>query len=245
MFRRAARQQAKVGSSHGLLPYWRFVLKIMGGIALVYSVWVGWQYMMSPFNYPVRHVAVEGTFAHLGYEELQMVITPIVSRGFFNFSVNQLRQSIVTIPWVADVSVKRLWPDKVIVKIQEQIAYATWNNQALLNSQGELFYPDKKTYPEDIPELIGPQDQLQMILSNYNRINEMLQAFGVTLKKLEVSSRGAWQMVLSNQIQVMMGREDLWKRVKRFINVYPKVFDQGNIANLVDFRYPNGMAVKW
>ena len=66
---------------------------------------------------------------------------------------------------------------------------------------------------------------------------------------VQLSSRYAWTVKLSNGMTVELGREQskttLKDRVDRLIGIYPQLVSrlQDKIEN-VDMRYPNGLALK-
>ena len=80
---------------------------------------------------------------------------------------------------------------------------------------------------------------LQKFLSDIEKLN-------LHINTLKVTSRGVYQVQLSNGIQIMIGRNNVLQRFDRFINLYPKVIGQKNnrVAH-VDLRYSNGFAIKW
>jgi cell division protein FtsQ len=61
-----------------------------------------------------------------------------------------------------------------------------------------------------------------------------------------VSDRFAWQLTLSNGIELKLGREDTLKRVQRFIDLYPSISKHKPEAiEQVDLRYDTGLAVRF
>jgi cell division protein FtsQ len=83
-------------------------------------------------------------------------------------------------------------------------------------------------------------------LSFYQTLNPLAKSLGLTIVALNVSAEQSWDLKLSNQIQVILGRVDALKRFQRFVLIYPKIpaSSKQTIA-LIDLRYPNGAAVQY
>jgi cell division protein FtsQ len=68
----------------------------------------------------------------------------------------------------------------------------------------------------------------------------------LTITQLHMDSRHAYRITLSNGIVVLLGRENMHDRLKRFARVYNKVLATraGDIER-IDTRYSNGLAIGW
>lgn len=195
---------------------------------------------------PIQRVKIEGTFSHLSDSEISQAVLPFVQAGFFSIDVSQLKQRLLQLPWMKHVSVLRVWPDMVIIHLTEQDAVAHWNNNRLLNAEGELFEAQGKTVSSNLPYLAGPDGQAPEILEQYHRMNEMLQHLGLHITRLDLSMRQAWTIDLDNGMKLKLGRVQPMQGLSRFISAYNNIFgSRGTSAEWVDLRYPNGMAVRW
>jgi cell division protein FtsQ len=65
------------------------------------------------------------------------------------------------------------------------------------------------------------------------------------IKRLVLDERRSWEMQLSNNVIVKLGRENTENRLARFIKVFnlENTLDMKNIESM-DLRYPNGFAVR-
>jgi cell division protein FtsQ len=160
--------------------------------------------------------------------------------------VDKIKQSILQLPWVYAVSINRVWPNKLVIKITEQQAMARWNNNALLNSNADIFIPNAADLPNDLPNLFGPNDQAEEVWHSYQEMNQAIKNLGLDITGLGLNSQGCSRLVLNNGINVILGNEAIMKRFYEFIKVYPKIIGVNgkNVAN-VDLRYSNGLAIKW
>jgi len=168
-----------------------------------------------------------------------------VTGGFFNVNVETIQKILLEEPWIKDVSVQRIWPDRIMVTVREQTAVARWVNDALLNDDGELFFPDTEAFPDKLPVFKGPQGSHTQILAFYRRLQTALPE-KFRLVEVTLSKRRSWHVGFADGPHVYLGRANLEKRVNRFAEYVPtrlgEFFD--NIRSL-DMRYTNGFAVRW
>ncbi len=57
-------------------------------------------------------------------------------------------------PWVRKVALRRQWPRRLEVTIEEHSPLARWNDAGLVNAQGEVFVAD---YDGELPQFDGPE----------------------------------------------------------------------------------------
>ena len=66
------------------------------------------------------------------------------------------------------------------------------------------------------------------------------------ITQLSLNSRDEWQLLLNKHLLLILGTDQLEERLQRFILLYSKVIEkkEEKVA-YIDFRYPNGVAIKW
>ncbi len=219
---------------------------LVGGLMAVFVVTVivtGFVWMMNPATLPIRQVHIEGKFLRLDTLRLQELVTDKVRGGFFNIDVAAIRNALVALPWVNDVSVHRVWPDGLRVIVNERTAVVRWNETGLLNEQGHYFSPEKDTFPEDLPLLQGPEESQKLLLERFKLLE---QTYGLSVVRLQLNERRAWKFELENGLSVVLGRKDFESRVERFVNiVINNLGEKSSQAREIDMRYTNGFAVRW
>jgi len=219
---------------------------LVGGLMAVLVVTVivtSFLWMMKPATLPIRQVHIEGEFLRLDTNRLQELVTDKVRGGFFNIDVAAIRNALVALPWVNDVSVHRIWPDGLRVIVNEQVAVVRWNETGLLNEHGHYFSPEKDTFPQDLPLLEGPEESKELLLEKFNLLK---QTYGLSVVRLQLNERRAWKFELENGLSIVLGRKDFESRVERFVNVViNNLGEKSSQAREIDMRYTNGFAVRW
>ncbi len=166
--------------------------------------------------------------------------------GYFGSDLQQLEQRLQEIPWVQTIKLRRVWPDRLRIEIKEHRAIAIWNRTKLINEYGELFYPVDISGFETLPELSGPDQQLQKLLVTFQELQQLLTSIELQLKVLNLNHRYSWSLALSNGIKLQVGRKNLIERVERFITLYPLLQRESKLAiEEIDLRYDTGLAVTW
>ncbi len=141
---------------------------------------------------------------------------------------------------------ERRWPKAVRVLITEHVPAARWGKDGLMNIRGELFLRHARYIPEELPQLIGPDGTEAEVAKLYLESFPRLLAVGMRLSRVELDPRGAWQLTLSNGVQVRLGRQDVQARLERFLRVAsPLVATRSGEVGFVDLRYSNGFSVGW
>lgn len=221
------------------------LLSLLSLALIVSFIWII-GILKNPQTLVLRQIKVTTTGEHLDIPTLKKIVRAHLYGGFFSLDAQRLKQALLAHPWVAEISLRRIWPDLIEVGIKEQRPIARWEKKWLITTQGRLFKPSKDTIPPNLPLLIGPNDQSKQLLEYYQRLTAISSPMGIKISQLRLSDRHTWSMVLNDHIHVILGRHQVIQRFQRFLSLYPKVI-RAHEANVerIDLRYPNGFSVGW
>ncbi|MFA5241834.1 MAG: cell division protein FtsQ/DivIB [Sulfuricella sp.] len=195
--------------------------------------------------FPLREVKVNGELEHVTHEQVQFIVTRALKGNFFTLDLNKTRRTFEKLPWVRNVNVRRRWPDKLEVTLEEHEVLARWNNTALVNAQGEIF---QAASDQQLPVFSGPADSVQEVARQYLFFRQQLAITGRHPVTVSLSPRRAWQIRLDDGLVVELGREHVAQRMEKFVKVYDRSLGRlGQLRKAVDYvdlRYPNGFAVR-
>ncbi len=214
------------------------------GLLAVTAV-LGWRLLQDPVRWPVRTIGVDGDFRHLDRTELQRVLAAAVEGGFFGVDLERVRAAALELPWVAGVEVARVWPDRLEVKVEEQLPVARFNDDALVNRRGEVFRPRDGGRPTLPLRFRGPEGKAAQMLAFYRRVAPAFRARGLRIREVRLDRRGEWRLQLADGPLVVVGREGEDFRVSRLLRVYPVLAAAGRPVRRIDLRYDQGFAVAW
>lgn len=229
---------------------WRHWLKptLASGSVAVTLVGLGLMvhWMSDPLQWPVRNVQVQGQFRYLQPETVQAAVEPLSASGFFAMQVSEIQEHVQQLPWVDQVSVRRVWPDRLDIAVIEQQPVARWKSASFLNRRAEAFVPGAGEDLSGLVVLDGPDGYQERMLAMYARLQQLLQPLQLKLAALTLDARRAWSMRLDNGLEFEIGRKEPEQRVARFVDAYPAIRATGQQApKRVDLRYSNGFALQW
>ncbi|TBU78517.1 cell division protein FtsQ [Pseudomonas daroniae] len=220
---------------------WPVLLLVLGFAAYELSL------RLLPYaDRPIAKISVEGDLSYISQQSVQRRIEPFVSASFFSVDLVGMRHELERMPWIAHAEVRRVWPDQVMVRLEEQLPIARWGDEALLNNQGQAFAPKELAHYENLPQLYGPKRAQQQVMQQYQVLSQMLRPMGFTVARLELRERGSWFLSTGQGIEVLLGRDHLVEKIRRFGAIYSKALkDQKDNIARIDLRYANGLAVAW
>jgi len=210
--------------------------------------WLGWRQLHSQdaTSKPIRYVKIEGAFQYTSKDRVKEAVGPEIKRGFYQADMNAIHRAISSLPLVATVDVKRVWPDAVYIKISEHKPIVRWGRNGLLNKQGDLLIPDDITVFKNLPLITGPQGQERKLLEIMKGVYIVLKDKSLQLAEFHVNERRAWRLKLANGLEMQLGNKAPLENMQRFLKTMDLIGEE-QIAQMamVDTRYPNGFAVTW
>jgi len=215
---------------------------------LLLIVWFGWKFIKqySQDWLPVRFVRIEGAFQFIAKDKIKQALQSHVNTGLLNIDIQQIQHAVEDLPWAKEVSVKRVWPDTIVIEIVEQTVVARWGHDSLLNTKGEVFTPDNIDNFTDLLVLSGnPGDEKRMLTLATGLITRLADQ-GMSLAEFKITDRQAWLIKLVGGMQIVLGTKQPLHQFQRFIETLTLIGRQqvDKIA-VADLRYPNGYALQW
>jgi len=235
-------------------PNFGLLKRLTWPVLLVLLGFAAYELMQRALPYadrPIAKISVEGDLSYISQQAVQQRIAPFVAASFFSIDLTGMRAELEQMPWIAHAEVRRVWPDQVLIRLEEQLPVARWGDEALLNNQGQAFTPRELANYEHLPQLQGPQRAQEQVMQQYQMLSQMLRPLGFSVARLELRERGSWFLSTGvtstgQGIELLLGRDHLVEKMRRFVVIYDKTLKE-QIANIarIDLRYPNGLAVAW
>lgn len=228
---------------------WRAWLRRLGLLGLVASVLAAGlaalNWLSDPAKLPVRKLRLQGEMAHLDQSQVRTTLQPFLQSGLLGVNVEQVRQAVEAMPWIRSATVRRSWPDTLVIGVIEHEAMARWRQGGYVSTEKTHFAPAQAD-DKSLPLLGGPEGSAGMLAAYYQDLSVLIAPLDVQISELEMTERRAWRMRLSNGIEVLLGRQSFETRMARFLRHYTRVVapKEGRIAG-VDMRYTNGFSIRW
>ena len=217
------------------------VLLAVGTWAVRHPVWT------------VHTLEVHGDLQHQSEEVFRTHIQDRLHGSFLTIDLNEVKAVFETVPWVRKAVVKRAFPNRIRVTLEEHQAVAFWDqggDLSLINRQGEVFEANAENEnTEALPELAGPAGQTARVKALYELLVPELAVLDRELQRLELTAQGSWRATLDNGADLELGRgepPDVLARVRLFSSTIGQVTRQhaGRDLETADLRYPAAYAVK-
>jgi cell division protein FtsQ len=170
--------------------------------------------------------------------------------GLFRADLAKVKRAFESTPWVRRANVRRVWPNRLQVEVEEHRAMALWDDGRIVNTFGELFTANSAALENEseLPNLSGPQGTHAEVTKRWQEITEWVAPLSRRVIDLTLSERHAWQVELDDGMVLLLGRDQgtqIKERFVRMVQVLPEVQQRlGRAAVQIDLRHPEGFAIK-
>ena len=222
-------------------------------LLLVLGALLAWGARLPQFA--IKGVSVTGDVVHYNAITLRANVMPRLQGTFFTLDVNAARKVFETVPWVRQAIVRRDFPNRLKVQLQEHQAVAFWGAEGdsrLVNSFGEVFKANVGEVEQDnLPRLNGPEGQSAQVLAMHQTLQPLFTPMDLSLDQLELTPRGGWRAQLDTGTVVELGggsAPELVARAQRFLATVTQVTARyqrhpDQLAS-VDLRHADGYAIR-
>lgn len=200
---------------------------------------------------------------HVSPANIHAAIAGHIHGNFFTIDLIELKKQIESISWVRHVDISRLWPNGLLLRVEEHEAYAKWNENQLINTWGEIFTANREELDSNVfyPQYNGPDGSEKLMVQRAGELATLLSPLGLQIDTMSLSDRYAWQVKLNNGLELILGRDggaevidplggrqgalSFAGNVKRFVQVWPVLLERtkGRTISKVDLRYTKGFAI--
>jgi cell division protein FtsQ len=205
--------------------------------------------------FDIQGISVTGDVNHNSAMNLRANVAPRLSGTFFSIDLTQVRAAFEAVPWVRHAMVRREFPNRLKVVLQEHQAVAYWGTESdvrLINNFGEVFEANVGEVEQDtLPRLNGPESHGGEVLAMYRALTPLFEQMELPLGELELSVGGSWRVGLDTGATIEMGRggvADVSARVQRFLQTLTQVTTRyarrASALESADLRHENGYAIR-
>ena len=122
----------------------------------------------------LRAVRVESMYGldlqHVNELTVKNGVVGRIKGNFFTTDLEQVRNTFEAVPWVRKASVRREWPNQLIVQVEEHEALGTWGEDGrLLSVKGDAFTANLAEADDDheLPAFEGPEGSEKEVLARF------------------------------------------------------------------------------
>ena len=150
-------------------------------------------------KFRLKQIDVRGELRHVTPASVRSVLAGRLRGNYFTTRLEDARRLFETVPWVAQASVRRVWPDRLVVTLIEHRALGVWEDGRLLSDNGELFVanPDEAEIYGALPEFSGPPIAAKEAARRFYELSAQFAALSLRIDAIDISDRNAWSLRLS------------------------------------------------
>ncbi|HEX4510983.1 MAG TPA: cell division protein FtsQ/DivIB [Burkholderiaceae bacterium] len=221
------------------------------GTAGLFAAGTSWLARRPFFDF--RAIELDGDLARNSVTTVRANALPHLHGNYFTLNLRQAEAAFEQVPWVRHAMVQRVWPDRLVVTLEEHQPVAIWtgdeNSDTMVNSLGEVFEANiGDVEDEGLPEFTGPQGSSAEVLQMYRRVAPVVQPLDGEIASIAMSGRGSWRLELDSGTTLELGRgtdDEVIARTARFMRTLPQVTHRFHapLAS-ADLRHADGYAIK-
>lgn len=191
---------------------------------------------------PINQVRIRGDLQHVTQADLNQVSVKYLQEGnFISADLVRIQAGFESLPWVRKAVIRRAWPNRLDIYLEEQKPVGRWAAGGLVNDKGERFMVQTT---QKLPIFYGAEGTEKEVVAGYKEFEPLIQSVGHSIAAINLSSRRAWTLKLEDGLQMELGRESVKERLSSFIATYTRAMQAIKSLQYVDLRYPNGFVVQ-
>jgi len=205
--------------------------------------------------FAIGGISVHGEVAHNNVATLRANVAPRLAGNFFTTDLRRSREAFEAVPWVRRAVVRRQFPNRLRVELQEHHAAAYWgadSESRLVNTFGEVFEANPGDVDAEVlPRLAGPEGSAAQVLAMHRALAPLFEPLDLSVEQLTLSVRGGWTAQLDTGAVVELGRgsaDEVRARAERFVRTLTQVAQRfGRRPDALvsaDLRHGDGYAVR-
>lgn len=196
------------------------------------------------FGFGIRHIAVSGN-AELTSEEVVQLSGVRETDSLPFLDPKQLQAQLAAVPMIAEASITKLYPDRLVINVRERIPYALWQ----LDGRVQIIAEDG-TPIEDLndrrflrlPHVVGPDANKRV--REFAELVEQVPELKDRIRAGILVSGRRWTIKLQNGVDIRLPEEGAEKALKAFLDIEKDagLTNRGILA--VDLRLPDRVTVR-
>ena len=220
----------------------------LAAITAVCLAWAAVVWIVRQPAFDFREVVVTTPLQRTSAAHLEAVVREELTGTFFTMDLERARGALAQVPWVRSVALRRQWPHRLEVSVDEHEALARWNDGALVSARGDVFAAPTGA---DLPQLEGPDGRAGDVTARYRAWSDALAPLALTVREVRLSPRGGWQLHAAGPngaLSIDLPRDEPDARLARFVAVHGRTLGalarSGTRVDAVDLRYRSGFAAR-
>jgi cell division protein FtsQ len=182
------------------------------------------------------------------------VFAPDFGRSVFSAPLAERRRALLAIDWVEDASVSRVWPDRLLVRVQERkpVAFVSFRSGVLLIDRTGVLLDPPAQAQFAFPVLSGIRvtdtpEQRHERVRTFLRVEEDLGYLGKDVSEVDAGDPDNVRIVAqvgNRALELLLGDADFARRYQNFLNHYPEIQKRSPGVKAFDLRLEDRITAK-
>ncbi len=191
--------------------------------------------------------------AHASRAQIERVFAIDLGRSVYLLPLSDRRDALCSVDWVRDASVARIWPNRVVVSVEERkpVAFVTLaaSRFALIDGDGVILPPAPDRF--ELPVLTGVRTS-DALSDRRDRVHRMLRLTtdlgdsARNISEIDVSDRDNLKVTAPRDghiVTLLLGDRDFAQRYQNFLNHYSEIKRRLPNAATLDLRLEDRITV--
>jgi cell division protein FtsQ len=208
--------------------------------------------------WPIEKVSFAGESKRVNKAQLISQLALHKNKGMLSIDLNQVREQVLTNPWISSAEVRKQWPDTLVFTLVENQPLALLNDGYLMPNgelvAGPVFEQDKNELlnigisrfaTEKLKAGLNSTQRHELIgiANTLHSVEQRLANNNFSVAEIEVDETNSWVITTSADVKIKLGRKNQLQRLERFLQVYVAIENKSQLSS-IDLRYRNGLAVE-
>jgi cell division protein FtsQ len=195
-------------------------------------------------GFPIATVSISGE-EHLSREEILATIGVTARSSLLFLDVADARARLLTNPWIAEATVQKLLPDRLVISISERAAFALWQKDGrvgVISVDGTVLEPSVLARYADLPLVVGTgaETRAKDFLALLNRRPELR----ANVRASVLVAERRWNLRLKNGVDVQLPEFDVERALDQFAALEHDVKLSDRDITVIDLRLADRVTVR-
>jgi len=192
----------------------------------------------------VQQVTLEGR-AQAARGDIARMLDIKIGGPMLYVDVDEARARLEALPWVKSAEVRRIWPNRIVVRINERRPVAVWQHDGrlvLIDGQGQPIAGENVSRFEELPLVVG-----KGAAQSVNSLLALVATQPKLKSRVKVAQRVGerrWNLRLDNDVEVRLPEEGAEAALAELVRLDREEEILARDIKAIDLRFPDRFIVK-
>ncbi len=195
-------------------------------------------------GFPIAMAVISGE-KHLSQEELLAAAGVTRRSSLLFFDVADARARLLTNPWIAEATVQKLLPDRLVISISERAAFALWQKDGrvgVISVDGTVLEPSVLARYADLPLVVGAGAEARA--RDFLPLLDRRPELRANVRASVLVAERRWNLRLKNGVDVRLPEFNVERALDQFVALERDARLSDRDITAIDLRLPDRVTVR-